>query len=162
MEDHRAVTHVRVVVHTTGPLGPQSRQSHNHWSIYLLVGNNESVRINMAASPGYITGNLEITPYNYTLTNSAIQHWDYAIINGVVVTHIVRLIYEYRRHLYDMSGGGSGCRYWVYVVLNDIAGKGWLQDKDKVAELWSTLHYQYSLNSNPTHLAMVQGEFVKE
>jgi len=115
MEDHRAVTHVRVVVHTTRPLGPQSRQSHNHWSIYLLVESDESVRINMAAPPVYITGNLEITPYNYTLTNSAIRHWDYVMINGVVVTHIVRLIYDYRRHLYDMSGG------WIWLSLLGVS-----------------------------------------
>ena len=111
MDDHRSVTHIRVVVHTTGPLGPQSQQSHNHWSVYLLIGNERSVRINMAASPGYITGNLEIRQYDYGLTNSAIRHWDYATVSGVVVSHIVKLIYDYRRHLYNMSRGGSGCRY---------------------------------------------------
>jgi hypothetical protein len=113
MEDHRPVTHVRVVVHTLGAMGSQSQQSHNHWSIYLLVGTNQSVRINMAASPGYVTGNLQTTKYNYTLTNSAIKYWDYATVSGLVVSHIVGIIYQHRRHLYNMSGGGSGCRYWV-------------------------------------------------
>lgn len=113
MDDHRIVTHIRVVVHTLGPMGSQSQQSDNHWSIYLLVGNNQSVRINMAAKPGYITGNLEINKYNYVLTNSAVKHWDYETVDGVIVSHIVNLLYSYHRHLYNMSGGGSGCRYWV-------------------------------------------------
>src|SRR5262245_22721476 len=107
MDDHRIVTHIRVVVHTLGPMGPQSQQSDNHWSIYLLVGNNQSVRINMAAERGYITGNLEINKYNYTLTSSAVKHWDYETVSGLAVSHIVKLIYDYRRHLYNMSGGGS-------------------------------------------------------
>jgi hypothetical protein len=58
------------------------------WSIYLLVGNNASVRINMAAEPGYVTGNLEINKYSYTLTNSAIKHWDYKTVSGLTVSHI--------------------------------------------------------------------------
>jgi len=39
------VTQLRVVVHTMGPVG--SAISDNHWSIYLLIGNGGSVRMNM-------------------------------------------------------------------------------------------------------------------
>ena len=49
-----------------------------------------------------------------------------------------------------------------YVILSDIAGKSWLQKKDKMAELWSNLHYQYSLNGAPTSPPMVQGSFVDQ
>ena len=110
--DTRRVDKVRVVVHTTGPAGPTT--SDNHWSIYLLLGDNQgSVRINMRAEAGFINGILEWTLQAYQLTNSAIRHWDMPIIGTVRVCDIAQHIYNARRHQYDMSGGGSGCRYWM-------------------------------------------------
>jgi hypothetical protein len=114
MADTRVVTSVRVVAHTAGVMGPNSRMSHNHWSIFvLLIDGFSSVRINMGAKPGFITGNLEITQHGYVLSNSAIRYWDFPTVEGVTVQHLINLIYQNGRHSYDMSGGGSGCRYWV-------------------------------------------------
>lgn len=110
--DTRPVAQVRVVVHTTGASGPTS--SDNHWSIYLVLANNAgSIRINMRAEYGDPTGILEWTSHAYTVTNSAIKYWDFAAAPGIQVSHISRLVYNLGRHKYDMSGGGSGCRYWV-------------------------------------------------
>lgn len=111
--DTRRVITVRVVVHTTGAAGPNT--SDNHWSIYLLIQGDGSIRVNMRADPGYINGILDLSSHSYLMTNSAIQHWDFATVGIVRVCDIVSLIYNYARHDYDMSGGGSGCRYWVYV-----------------------------------------------
>lgn len=110
--DQRLVSIVRVVVHTLGPAGPTI--SDNHWSIYLLLGNDQgSVRINMRAEPGYLNGILEWTRQQYLLTQSAINHWDYPVAQGVQVCHIAHLVYSLGRQRYDISGRGSGCRYWV-------------------------------------------------
>lgn len=48
------------------------------------------------------------------------SNFDFPTTGNVRVVDLLRLIYANRRHEYDMSGGGSGCRYWVYVkgVLN--------------------------------------------
>jgi len=110
--DIRQVERVRVVVHTLGPAGPTI--SDNHWSIYLLLGGNEgSVRINMRADPGYIDGILEWTKQAYLLTNSAIRHWDFPKAKTFRVCDVAEHIRDAGRFRYDMSGGGSGCRYWV-------------------------------------------------
>lgn len=53
--DHRPVSHVRVVVHTLGPASPTT--SDNHWSVYLILANGSgSVRVNIAASTLYFFG----------------------------------------------------------------------------------------------------------
>jgi hypothetical protein len=109
--DQGVVHMVRVVVHTLGSAGPTI--SDNHWSIYLILDGGESVRINMTAEPGYIDGYLDWTKQNYTLTRSAIRCWDFQAVQGLQVHHIANLIYQLRRDRYNMSGGGSGCRYWV-------------------------------------------------
>jgi hypothetical protein len=90
--------------------------SDNQWSIFLLVGADASVRINMEADRGYITGQLHTTNHQYALSNSALQHWDFVVNDGVVVRQFTNLIVTNKRHLYNMAQGGSGCRYWMYVM----------------------------------------------
>ena len=109
--DKRIIDKVRVVVHTTGPW--PNGMSDNHWSIYLLLANDTSVRMNMRASLDDPTGHLEWTSLSYALTNSAISHWDYQAKAGITVGAIHRLIYQKRRDKYTMSGGGSGCCWWM-------------------------------------------------
>lgn len=111
LNDTRLVKTVRVVVHTAGAAGPTI--SDNHWSIYLLLHGGGSVRINMRADPGYVNGILEWKEHQYLLTSSAIRYWDYPVPGNVRVCDIARLLYAAKRQQYDMSGGGSGCRYWV-------------------------------------------------
>jgi hypothetical protein len=110
-QDTRVVQSVRVVVHILGPAGPTT--SDNHWSIYLVLANGGSVRMNMSAEPGYVNGTLYLTTHLYILTTSALGHWDFPAVPGLQVCHIAGLIFQLGRHRYDMSGGGSGCRSWV-------------------------------------------------
>lgn len=110
--DERSVVALRVVVHTTGPAGPTT--SDNHWSIYLRLADDDgSVRMNMAAEYGNPTGTLRWSYHDYDLTNSALRWWDFPAVQGVKVWHIATLLYNLGRQNYEMSGGGSGCRYWV-------------------------------------------------
>lgn len=110
-QDQRVVDSVRVVVHTLGPAG---NISDNHWSIYLLLADSQgSIRINMRAEPGDSNGSLSWTKQAYLLTQSAIRHWDFPATQATQVRHIADFIYQQGRHRYNMSGGGSGCRYWM-------------------------------------------------
>jgi hypothetical protein len=59
------------------------------------------------------TGILEWTKDGYTQTTSAIRYWDFPVAAGVTVLFFARVIYQLRRDRYEMSGGGSGCRWWV-------------------------------------------------
>ena len=111
LQDVRTIIKFREVVHTLRAAGPNT--SDNHWSMYLILPPTQgSIRVNMRADPGYINGILEWTSQAYTETSSRIQQWDYSAKNGVRVCDVVGMIYRNGRHLYDMSGGGSGCRWW--------------------------------------------------
>lgn len=108
-EDTRLVEKIRVVVHT----GHALDQSDNHWSLYLLLRDGGSVRVNMATEYEETEGRLEWSNLQYLLTNSALHHWDYPAVQPIQVLHVARSIYDRNRHRYCFSGGGSGCRFWV-------------------------------------------------
>lgn len=110
--DNTPVTHVRVVVHTLGAAGPNT--SDNHWSIYLIHPDGvSSTRINMRAELDNPTGILEWTRHGYVQTTSAITYWDFPVGVGITTLFFARLIFSRHRDKYEMSGGGSGCRWWV-------------------------------------------------
>jgi len=94
------VSNVRVVAHTTGPFSEGTQMSDNHWSMYLLTSGNSSVRVNMAADRGYITGQLLVTNHQYILSNSRLQHWDFAVNNGITLGCALRFCKQElpRRH----------------------------------------------------------------
>ena len=113
-KDDRIVDIVRIIVHTIGAW-PNGRMSDNHWSVYLILAKGEeSVRMNMRAAIDDPTGHLEWSPsLAYTMSNSAITHWDFKTVSGISVQKIYTVILNNGRDKYEMSGGGSGCRYWV-------------------------------------------------
>ncbi|KAH7305399.1 hypothetical protein BKA65DRAFT_520903 [Rhexocercosporidium sp. MPI-PUGE-AT-0058] len=118
LNDRRVMTQARVVVHTTGPLGPNTPISDNHWSIYLLLAADISI--------------------------------------GQICT----LLWNKERDAYKMSGGGSGCRYWVYSII-------WLLEDNQYASvssannLWPNLLFRYSKSGEKRILLMVEGNFYK-
>lgn len=71
LNDRRVVTQARVVVHTTGPLGLNTLMSDNHWSIYLLLAEGGSLRLNIrvnwdeAAEAWDTTGILDCLTHTY-------------------------------------------------------------------------------------------------
>jgi hypothetical protein len=103
-KDGAVVTQVRVVAHLSQDVGGISE---NHWSIYLLLGDKGSIRMNMAAEYGDTTGTLVINDFNYQLTSSALQHWDYGMVPDVTVKMVKDLFYYRGCHRYQFSGGGS-------------------------------------------------------
>ncbi|PVH70286.1 hypothetical protein DL98DRAFT_521701 [Cadophora sp. DSE1049] len=156
-EDDAIVTHTRVVAHLNQNVGGISE---NHWSIYLLLeGGIGSVRLNMSAPPGEITGTLSIDGFKYRLTNSALEHWDYKMVSGVTVKMVKDLVYSRGRDRYQFSGGGSGCRYWCYTILQDLETSKYVFE-GTYANLWTHLQFRYSKSRKPVDLNWVVGEFI--
>lgn len=86
---------IRVVAHTLGAVGPNT--SDNHWSIYMLLDNN--------ASELRITAELSTDKLRHSTFRFPNCWW----CSGCRLT----VIYQNHRDVYEMSRGGSGCRYWV-------------------------------------------------
>lgn len=169
------VTHVRVVAHLSQDFG--EGQSENHWSIYLLLeGGGASIRMNMAAAEyGDPAGTLAWTQFQYQLTNSALQHFDYPLAAETRVRDIYGLLYHLGRDRYEFSGGGSGCRYWWYVlcsrndpfsiltsvsytIMQDLEAYRYLGEGSS-AHLWPSLQYLYSRSQAPRVMNWVEGQF---
>ena len=109
--DNTSVREVKVVVHTSQVLSPTF--SENHWSIYLILGGNSSIRINMRAEYDDPTGILEWTRCSYVKSTSELKSWSYPASAGIKVKDFAGKTYEWKRDQYEMSGGGSGCRFWA-------------------------------------------------
>ncbi|KAN0083906.1 hypothetical protein V8E54_002994 [Elaphomyces granulatus] len=154
-QDTRRVEKIRVVVHT----GYALDQSDNHWSIYLLLQDGGSVRANMVTKEyGHPGGYLVWSDLEYDLTNSAIQHWDFPVTQAITVQNVATTIYRNNRHLYHFSGGGSGCRYWVRVILYDLEGEGYVGEGSS-EELWVPLQFLYHAGQDPLPINWVEGTF---
>ncbi|KAG9949352.1 hypothetical protein KCU85_g4399, partial [Aureobasidium melanogenum] len=152
------VLKVRVVCHTAGRV-PNTKASDNHWSIFLIIGENRSVQYNMTAEAGYIDGNLKVTSYGYIESRSTLRYWDFEAISFFTISMVHNLPVTQRRFdQYDISGGGSGCRWWVYNVILVLASVGWIRP-DAAASLWPHLLFKYSSLQDRTPLPMVQGTF---
>ena len=115
--DPRIILKVRLVTHTLGEASPTT--SDNDWSIFLIISEKEneedSVRVNMSA-PDYekLTGELQWGDHNYVISNSAVAYWDCSVVltSEFTVASAVSLLFGLGRDDYEMSGGGSGCRWW--------------------------------------------------
>src|SRR6218665_2980128 len=119
------VRSVRVVVHKAG--GSAMGVDVNHWSIYLLLDDSRSVRLNMnyrtiddwpisyqlpeGADHGE-PGEIKVTHHRYNLVHSAITHWDVRCRGEYKVEDYIGLLRRKGRHYYTMAVGGSGCRHW--------------------------------------------------
>ncbi|KAH6719533.1 hypothetical protein BKA61DRAFT_473500 [Leptodontidium sp. MPI-SDFR-AT-0119] len=153
--DGAIITHTRVIAHFSQDAGGISE---NHWSIYLLLQSGASVRMNMTAQYGEPTGKLVVDEFKYQLTNSALRHWDYEMVSGVTVKMVKDLVYYQGRDRYQFSGGGSGCRYWCYTVLQDLESYKYVVN-GSYAKLWPHLQFRYSKSREPVKLNWVEGDF---
>ncbi|TGJ70086.1 hypothetical protein EYR41_006078 [Orbilia oligospora] len=133
------VKDVRVVVQKTGAI--EDGRSVNHWSITLLLEGSKSVRLNMRnkTSEEWLyelpenaeygePGVLDITVHDYVRSFSTIYDWDYHCAGQHTVRDFINVLLQKNRQYYTMAIGGSGCRYWVYVVMLDFAAEGFVQE----------------------------------
>ena len=112
--DALTVRTIRVVAHTMGPVVPGGQLSQNHWSVYLLTNDGNSVRLNMIPQPTNLIGSLNITTHMYTTSESAVRFFDFPSVE-VPVEYILQLIHQKGRERFRFEERGVGCRHWVYV-----------------------------------------------
>lgn len=61
--------------------------SENDWTVYLVYMDGTSVRMNMRADSGIREGTLEWSRQLYAVSNSAIQYWDFPVVQPLQVHH---------------------------------------------------------------------------
>ncbi|KAB8338772.1 hypothetical protein FH972_021717 [Carpinus fangiana] len=159
LRNYTEIEALMIVVHTLGAVAPQL--SDNHWSIVLkLPGQRQrSIRMSMEQEQDDDpTGILRWSEHNYWISHSVIKTWEFNVPNGLCVCHVADLLYENGRHLYQFSGGGSGCRYWVWTIIHDLIAKGWFnQEVTNILE--PQLQLRWHTSQRTTAQAWVQGQF---
>ena len=108
---------IRVTIHTTGKFFEGDTRSGNHASIYLLIEDGSSIRLNMIkAGPTDRMGTYDPKYCNYHDSTSSIRNFDVQATSGLTVNHVLSLVNERRRHIYRLARSGVGCRFWVLVI----------------------------------------------
>ncbi|RMZ84962.1 hypothetical protein DV738_g298, partial [Chaetothyriales sp. CBS 135597] len=143
-----------------GPVSPGAQLSQNHWSIYLLVVEGGSVRLNIEADtgPGEDWGVFKISRHLYELTVSNVRYWDFPVASSIAVGKILALIWDKKRHRYRMNSTGVGCRYWVLTIISDFVEAGYC-DENAATTLAESIEFNYSRNQQPIALPMIAGTF---
>lgn len=105
---------IRITMHNTGlTLEPDNRTG-NHASIFLLTGNQISVRLNMTLrEPTDIMGTYYQDRCLYEQSRSSFKDINLRAVEGLNVGHVIRLIAAKGRHKYMPAPTGVGCRFWM-------------------------------------------------
>jgi hypothetical protein len=91
----------------------------NHWTISWVLSaepasETPTIRADMTAKEyGETQGILRWSIHDFFTSRSTLKYWEFPVNPGTAVWQMANLIYALGRDDYDMSGGGSGCRYWV-------------------------------------------------
>lgn len=132
----------RLGVHNLGP--QDDDMSENHLTIYLLIGSDQCVRVDMlpAVSTDHnnLRGRLVLRGHDYSLSSGVIEYADIDAIgcptdfeadrkttgttDSLTVRDFVRLLEDSgldRYRFADLNGKSLGCRWWVYVRRLQIA-----------------------------------------
>lgn len=117
--DYRAVSYVRLAILSR-------TDQENHYCIFLVHdGDQTSTRCHVMDQQGRRQAILQWTNHDYTLANSAVTWWDIPVKHQFTVSDIGHMIYDYRRHKYEMDAA-RGCRWWAYTILSDMAQCGYI------------------------------------
>ncbi|KAI9042330.1 uncharacterized protein KD926_005625 [Aspergillus affinis] len=96
-------------------------QGGDHWSLYLDIGANRSVRIDITPSyvvpstsiPGGSKANMVVSLLEDAFSRPTEKVVKLDVPNGSTVRELVNLLIQHGRHKYEFNAQGQGCRYWT-------------------------------------------------
>ncbi|KAK1149813.1 hypothetical protein N8T08_003364 [Aspergillus melleus] len=96
-------------------------QGGNHWSLYLIIGENFSVRIDITPSyvvpsasiPGGSKANMIVSLLEDAFSRPTEKVVKLDVPDDSTVRELVNLLIQHGRHKYEFNGQGQGCRYWT-------------------------------------------------
>ncbi|KAL3457433.1 hypothetical protein BJX64DRAFT_293112 [Aspergillus heterothallicus] len=159
----RVVLQIRVTMHTMGYIFEADTRSGNHVSIFLLIGDRESVRLNMIKKgPTNTKGTLQISMCEYVVSSSAVKNRNFPAPPGRTVGDFFDTLTRKGCHNYQLSRSGVGCRFWVSTVMEDYERALYLVSTANLnaTSLKEALQYNYSRNQAPGYEPMIPGTFL--
>ena len=96
----------------------------NHWSAFLQISDNSSVRMEVSpTSGGGEPGTVVIESKEYDMSTHRNHAVVVAVAPGTTVAKILSLLIELKRDRYVFSKVGEGCRFWLFTLAGDFASK---------------------------------------
>ncbi|KAF8058679.1 hypothetical protein FPV67DRAFT_513323 [Lyophyllum atratum] len=101
--------------------GSDGQTPANHWTFFLEIDPNSSVRVDAAPSGPYEPGML-ILETNVTTSN--VHEVATELPTGITVADVLQVLIAKKRDRYVFAAIGEGCRHWLSVVVGDFEEAG--------------------------------------
>lgn len=105
------------------PSGPTTKMT-NHWQIFLRWGPANSVGLDPSPNYPNMDMTLSCVAKNYAHTMNAHKLVCLTPMKPITVGGIVELLKQNKYDKYNFTSHGTGCRYWVYSVVQLLAKSG--------------------------------------
>lgn len=125
----KLVTHLHACAHSNeSNLGDADFQlpPTNHWSIFLQLGPQLSVRLDMTAGYGEngLRGKIDVQSKGYAKTFHDIKTLSFQPASGTTVKSILDMMSGNGLDKYAFTENLEGCRYWTMRVISTLDGAG--------------------------------------
>ncbi|TID18781.1 hypothetical protein E6O75_ATG05902 [Venturia nashicola] len=157
--DTRVVHLIQAVCH---PLNPE----YNHWSLNIqykadalstkVIG---SLRCHMTINEEDNTTLFAVAPKTYANVKNCVFAVDFTPTpNNLPVGYISQVIRNNNLHRFEFSPEGSGCRHWLFLVIQKLQIAGYIAPESD-ARIWPYLHCFWPITGD--FWDRVQGNAVK-
>jgi hypothetical protein len=134
----------------------------NHWGAFLQIGQDRSVRVDMAADYGYDgrRGKIHISSKSYSHTNHDVMTLSFDLQQTRTVQQIFELINNNGRDRYRFTEEIEGCRYWIWVFICDLQAAG-IINADSGDRTWAAVsfYWKYPQGSGSDPREVKPGQF---
>ncbi|KAF1852123.1 uncharacterized protein K460DRAFT_362889 [Cucurbitaria berberidis CBS 394.84] len=92
----------------------------------------------------------EVIANTYAITNNSVLTVDFSPISpNLPVGYVSRVIRNKNLHNFEYSSEGSGCRHWIFLVIQQLEVANYLA-VGSAGRLWSYLHSFWDLVQDDT------------
>ncbi|KAH7929913.1 hypothetical protein BV22DRAFT_91229 [Leucogyrophana mollusca] len=141
-------------------LGSDNQPPTNHWSIFLELSADNSVRIDLSPGDTGRPGMIILEAKRCTVTDKNVYLVTSVPPEGTTVETILKLIIDKKRDRYTFAPIGEGCRFWIATFSVDMVNAGLLPG-DVGHHVRAALKYYwvYPKDTGSEERPMVEGTF---
>ncbi|ODM21986.1 hypothetical protein SI65_02830 [Aspergillus cristatus] len=157
------VKYIRVIIEVPETGHESDTYSGSHPSIYLLTSDGGSVRVNMhRAKPEDTMGTYVLERCSYWCIDYPLKVVDLSAVKGLTVGDVTGLVEGKGRVRYKLADSGTGCRFWVKTVIDDLNAAGYIDESAaSITQAQNALQYNYRMEEEDfQYEEMIPGTFV--
>ncbi|KIV98465.1 uncharacterized protein PV09_09731 [Verruconis gallopava] len=158
------------IVHLIQAVCHPFNENYNHWSLNIQFKNRAadvqvagSIRCHMIVNADDGETMYTVTTHAYAVTTNCVFTVEFPPTSSQLpVGCVSSIIRNNNLHMFEYSSEGSGCRHWIYVVIQHLEATDYIA-QGSAARLWPYLHHFYEIAVNgQTGLTVEQAESVNQ